>query len=312
MKQSNESQCPALPLKEQMEQECIAMAKHAYASGCSVPANVVQVLETITTGKPGADKEEQMPGMKDLNIIHARLSRIISPAKPRTILLLDTEARKKGYFKVLGPVPFIRRMVLASVTALLLFLLISLSPDINDDPKAWDMFNHTGMRLLVKEFFLLCAAALGASFTALFTANRYIVRGTFDPKYESSYWIRFILGVIAGMIMASLIPIENYMEADFGKPLLAMLGGFSANMLYQVINRLVDTVGSLFKGDTRDAAEANEEKLKAQIAGDHTKNQFNLAADLMKIQDLVQADTRPEEIKKMISGLTRKLTDTEE
>jgi hypothetical protein len=312
MKQSNVIQPPDLSLNEQIAQECIAMAKHAFASGLNVPANVVEVLETITTSKASQDNQKEMPGMKELNTVHARLSRIIEPAKPRTILLLDTEARKKGYFKFLGPVPFIRRMVLVSVTALVLFLLISLSPDINDDARTWDMFKHTGLELLIKEFFLLCAAALGASFTALFTANRYIIRGTFDPKYESSYWIRFILGIIAGMIMASLIPIEDYMEADFGKPLLAMLGGFSANMVYQVICRLVEAVGSLFKGDTRETAEAKEEKLKAQVAGDDTKNRFNLAADLLKIQDLVQPDTKPEEIKKMISGLTRKLTDTEE
>jgi hypothetical protein len=37
-------------------------------------------------------------------------------------------------------------------------------------------------------------AGLGACFAALFLANRYIAEGTFDPKYESSYWIRFILG----------------------------------------------------------------------------------------------------------------------
>jgi len=312
MKQSNEMQTTDLPLFEQMVQECIAMAKHAYASGLNVPANVVEVLETITSGKPGEVKEKEMPGMQQLNTVHARLSRIIEPAKPRTILLLDTEGKKKVYFKFLGPVPFIRRMVLASITALGLFILISLSPFINDDPNAWDMFKHRGLDLLTKELFLLCAAALGASFTALFNANRYIVRGTFDPKYESSYWIRFILGIIAGMILASLIPIEQYMEADFGKPLLAMLGGFSANMVYQVLSRLVETVGSLFKGDAASAKEAREGQLKARIAEDDAKNRFQLASDLIKIQDLVQPDSKPEEIKKMISGLTRQLTGAEE
>ncbi|HLP58691.1 MAG TPA: hypothetical protein VK186_07680 [Candidatus Deferrimicrobium sp.] len=316
MIQTNEMELTDLSLNEQIVQECLAMAKHAFASGLKVPEKVVKVLEIIMPCQPGENKEnktKQMPTMKELNAIHACLSHIIEPAKPRTILLLDTEGKKKGYFKFMAPVPFIRRMVLASIISLVLFIFISLSPVINnDDPNAWNMFAQSGLTLLMKELFLLSAAALGAAFTALFKANQYIVRGTFDPKYESSYWIRFILGIIAGMILASLIPVEDYAQKGFGKPLLAMLGGFSANMVYQVINRLVETIGSLFKSDTAEATEANEEKLKARAAGEDIKNRFSLVSDLMNIQDQVQPDMKPEDIKKMLTGVTRKLTNNEE
>ena len=57
----------------------------------------------------------------------------------------------------------------------------------------------SGHVLLYNLLFLIAAAGLGASFQALFQANRYVVAGTFDPKYESSYWIRFVLGLIAGL-----------------------------------------------------------------------------------------------------------------
>ncbi len=135
MTQTNEIEFTDLPLNEQIVQECLAMAKHAFASGLKVPEKVVKVLEIIMPGKfgEGEGKEEQaksMPTMKELNTIHACLSHIIEPAKPRTILLLDTEGQKKGFLKFMAPVPFIRRMVLASIISLVLFIFISSLPEI--------------------------------------------------------------------------------------------------------------------------------------------------------------------------------------
>jgi len=46
---------------------------------------------------------------------------------------------------------------------------------------------RTPFRVARKMATLRVAAGLGTSFQALFQANRYVVAGTFDPKYESSY-----------------------------------------------------------------------------------------------------------------------------
>ena len=43
---------------------------------------------------------------------------------------------------------------------------------------------------------------------------------------------------------------------NMGKPTLALLGGFSANMVYKVLQRIVDTIESLFKGDQQAVFEA--------------------------------------------------------
>jgi hypothetical protein len=316
----------SLSVREQLIEESAAMAKYALASGLGVPGDIVENLEAFTNqkitvpgsegepakDKPPEDQAQRKLDIRELNTIHARLARIVEPAKPRTILLLDREGRKKGFFKFLGPVPFIRRMILAALICLVLFIVISLSPIINDEKDAWDMFKHQGFELLLKEFFLLCAAGLGASFTALFRANRYIADSTFDPKYESSYWVRFTLGIIAGMILATLIPIEESVESDFAKPLLAMLGGFSALVVYRIIERLVETVASFVRGDPQRQLESQTREIKTKAAEDEAKNRFKLASDLMKVQDQIGTGMKTEEIKKKIGALVGKLTDAEE
>lgn len=303
-----------ISLAEQLVLECEAMAKYAFASGLAVPGKIIQALENFSkkiakgmepagdsagtngTAGPAAD-------IRPLISVHERLVKIVEPAKPRTILLLEEESQRSGIFKFLGSVTFIRRMILAALICLVLFVSISLSPEINNQPGSWNLFQTSGWSLLLKELFLLTAAGLGASFTALFKANRYIVEGTFDPKYESSYWIRFSLGFIAGMILATLIPIEKSLDADFGKPLLAMLGGFSADLVYRIISRAIESLESLFRGDNKSLVQAQKQYAMVRSAEEGVQNRFKVAANIMKVQQEIDAGMKPEEVKKKMGKL---------
>ncbi|HLP59186.1 MAG TPA: hypothetical protein VK186_10170 [Candidatus Deferrimicrobium sp.] len=304
-------------LEEQLILECEAMAKYAFASGLVVPGKTIQVLESFSRKKAAVEEpagdaagitetngvDGLIPDIRPLIGVHEKLVKIVEPAKPRTILLLDEERQQNGIFKFLGPVAFIRRMILAAIICLVLFVFISLSPEIGNQPGSWNLFESSGWSLLLKELFLLSAAGLGASFTALFKANRYIIEGTFDPKYESSYWIRFSLGFIAGMILATLIPIEKSLEADFGKPLLAMLGGFSADLVYRIISRVIESLESLFRGDNKSLLQAQKQNAMARAAEEDAQNRFKVAANLMKVQQDIDAGMNPEDVKKKMGKL---------
>jgi hypothetical protein len=301
-------------LEEQLVLECEAMAKYAFASGLAVPGKIIQVLESfIKKTAKGVGPAGDAPGtngtvgtvtdLRPLIGVHEKLVKIVDPAKPRTILLIEEENSRAGVFKFLGSVAFIRRMILAAIICLVLFVAISLSPEINNKPGSWNLFQSSGWGLLLKELFLLTAAGLGASFTALFKANRYIIEGTFDPKYESSYWIRFSLGFIAGMILATLIPIEKSLDADFGKPLLAMLGGFSADLVYRIISRVIESLESLFRGDGKSLLQAQKQYAKVRAAEEEVHNRFKLAANIMKVQQDIDAGMNPEEVKKKMGKL---------
>lgn len=261
----------------ELQHECEAMADYAFARGFEVPAELMKLLEKYTEiskkkavsgdtevegvvlNTPASEKGSDRVRAKQLTYLHNRLAAIVAPATPRTILLMALEVEKGSPFLFLGRVPFIRRMMLAAVIALAGLIGISLSPEIDNKHIVQSIFENEGLSLLLVQMLFLCSAALGAAFTALFKANQYLVQGTFDPKYETSYWVRFVVGLISGIILTQLIPlggIEGAIAADpmvggdKGNPsiagmikiTMALLGGFSANLVYNILNRLVETI----------------------------------------------------------------------
>jgi len=231
-----------LPLGDHIVQACEAMVRYALASGKPVPepvvATVQDAIDTSSDGGPPRDLEQLVRA-------HTELVHIVAPATPRTILLLSRE--RESRLAMLGPVRLVRHMLIVVIVLLVAFVVLATSPDVNHG--SGDIFTSSGMPLLLNELFLLTAGGLGAAFSSLFTASRYIKAGTYDPKHESTYWLRLILGLMAGLLLPALIP----MGADTGelsKPLLALLGGFSASVLYRILERLVQTVESLVRGET--------------------------------------------------------------
>ena len=132
--------------------ECLAMAKYALGSGLKVDGDMMEVLEYYSkpqaargVEKPGKNECPEPPDVKHLTAIHERLCNIIEPAKPCSILMLDQEEKRHTFFKFLGVVPLVRHMMIASIISLVLFILISLSPDVDNKPGAWNLFESSGI-----------------------------------------------------------------------------------------------------------------------------------------------------------------------
>jgi len=296
-------------LDEQILRECEAMAKYAFSSGLEVPGTLVESLNILSQELHSVTENQKNTSItssthtttskaRELAKIHNRLAEIVAPATPRTILLLATEEAKGGLFHFLGPVPLIRRMMLAAVISLGAFIIVSLSADVNVESITQNVFNSDGVKLLKNLLFLLSASGLGASFAGLFQANRYVTEGTFDPTYESSYWIRFVLGLMAGMMLSELIPLPEAKAENGGvasnmvvlaSPTLAMLGGFSSAVVYRIISRLVETLESLVRGETREIMASRREAAKARSDQRSIQNRLNLAASLTTLQQKVNS-----------------------
>jgi len=168
--------------------------------------------------------------------------------------------------------------------------------------------------LLFNLLFLIAAAGLGASFQALFQANRYVVAGTFDPKYESSYWIKFVLGLLAGLLLAELVPLgtgeateSKGIMGGLGKPALAILGGFSAALIYRVINRLITAVESLVRGETTDIIATREQAVRVHASEEIGRNRLKLAGNLISLQQQIGAGASPEQLNRKIGQLLGEL-----
>jgi hypothetical protein len=189
--------------------------------------------------------------------LHSQLADVVAPATPRTIYLLHVDKPKNTWLSILGPLASIRRLNLGTAISTLIFVFSSLSDAISHQNLSMDIYSLNGMESLQVLVFLMSAAAMGGCFHSMFIAHTYIQDGTNDPRFKSSYWMRIGLGVIAGLVLSQMIPIGPGPETGdaaspaspasvFGKPLLALLGGFSATLVYTILQRLVDTVESLF------------------------------------------------------------------
>ncbi len=168
--------------------------------------------------------------------------------------------------------------------------------------------------------FLLAAAGLGASFAALFLVNRYIAEASYDPKFEASYWIKFALGLISGIILAQLVPIgEMTVEAGapetgigrLAKPVLALLGGFSSALVYRILNRMVAAVETLVRGETREIVAAQELAAKARLAEHDARSRMETISRLVALQQQLADGAPTESLKERISEILSDVMDAD-
>ncbi|OQW42930.1 MAG: hypothetical protein A4S08_10645 [Proteobacteria bacterium SG_bin4] len=298
-------------IRYQLYREARAMAEYALANGKTVPESVIRTIDAFII--------QQEHGLNDpINIrldldigellaAHCALAKIVEPAKPKTILLLDIEQGVAGFLKFLGPVSLIRQMMIAAIVSLILFIGLSLTEEVSHD--SGNIMMQDGYELLLNLMFYLSAAGLGASFAALYKANTYIANGTFDPTYHASYWIQFFLGLIAGLILAIMVS-EAYfskhlsetpfLEKGIIRPLLAMLGGFSADLTHTVLSRIVETVRSLFTGNPRDQMTNKKKALQNDFAAQHNQEKMHMASNLVTLQQIINSGATAEELNQKI------------
>jgi hypothetical protein len=211
-------------------------------------------------------------------------------------LLLDQEKKHKARLSFLGPVSLIRQLMIAGLISLTMFIGLALFAEVNS--AGGNIFKSNGLALLLNLLFYISAAGLGASFSALYKANSYITNGTFDPTYQASYWIRFFLGLISGLILAVLISEEafdaanaegKFLEDGIVRPLLAILGGFSADLAYTVLNRLVETFESLFRGSTKTLVNNQVSEEINRLDKEMRQKEMKSVGDLICLQQQVNS-----------------------
>ena len=130
------------------------------------------------------------------------------------------------------------------------------------------------------------------------------------------YFARLIAGLfISELLYATLFNLQgeagdngSTTVADLGKPALALLGGFSANMVYKMLQRIVESIESLFKGDAKDAIKARRAQELGDLKQKQDESQMALAGRLVLLTD--KMETEPEkarmEMRQAINELLKK------
>ena len=224
------------------------MASYALASGKELPISVVNILQDaqLAVGPNNGDARTGEIDVAALSWVHAELTRIVAPAAPRAVLLLAEQPGTRGRWSIFGPILLVRYFLALALISVLGLLFIGASKDVT--LTSGDIFNMTGLPSILNSLFLLCAASVGAAFSGLFRINLYIAATTYDPKHDASYWVQYGLGVIAGVLLATLVPIADASGSALARPVLALVGGFSASLLYRIIDRLSRSIESMVVG----------------------------------------------------------------
>ncbi len=292
------------PIKKRLLQENIAMIKYLASEGKTIPPLTEKILDNNIE-----NPVELNLSNAEILTLHNQLSQKLLPAKPMSILLLYNEARKEKWYTFLGPVWLVRRLVIVTVVCLIAFIGISLSPCVNTQSLAEGILKSSGWELLINLGFILSAAALGGCFSALFQVNTYLNNGTYDPKFETSYWIRLLLGIIAGLMMAVVLTeaIDFKPAGDSGLkltiPLLAMLGGFSAALVYRILTRLVFAVESIFIGKQEDVLNQKLTNLQALHEKENLSAKQAFIQNLTKLKSALSSNKPIEDVQKSIDDI---------
>ena len=284
-------------------EECRGMAIFAAERGMQVPPSIAQCVAAFENWYTN-NKQADMPGLETLVAAHESLSKIVSPATPQAIALIN-KGPNKTLVDYIGPTPLIRFMIGVAVLSLFAFLFVVQSEHI--DANDINIFSSEGERLMYQLAFLISASALGASFSALYKVNQFIRNMTYDPNQSASYWIRFFLGIVSGLILSLVIEpnaIEStFLEPNIIRPLLALLGGFSADLFYTFLTRMVETMKSLFEGSSKEILENRTQSLNLKAAQKEIAAKVKLSEQLLVLQKTIAQNPDPEKVQQALDKM---------
>lgn len=293
-------------IKDGLLKECRVMSSYAFTNGKSVDSRQITPLH----------KEDKDITGTELLPVYNYLANLVKPAMPGTLVLFEKNRQSTKRFKFLGPLPIVRQFMLLSIISLLALILASLSIHVNVHSIQLSMLQGHGTDQILRLAFLLACASVGASFYALFKMNSYINQGTFNMKYSATYWSRYVLGLIAGVLLSELfvafidsnsttssVSVADGLSEDkilasahyLMKPILAILGGFSASLVYRILNRLIEAVESVFKGSNTAAVQQVEQQTSIDAQENEHRIKSSMAQQVLSLKNELMNSGAPKE-----------------
>lgn len=231
---------------KELEYECMLMQRYINSENKEINAELLDSFSALSIKVRNLNEcsditdDECKSLYKESLSIHNQLSILSKPANPVSIKYTEYS---KGLFLVRNKI--VNYLMILTVFSLVLFVVftIFLSKD-----KAFSSI-----------LLIVSASGLGSGFYTLTTVRKYIINRTYNPRYTPTYIIRFILGITSGTILALFLK-DTFVENgySFSVELLALIGGFSADAVTAILQRIADTLITIVKGP--DSFKANDKK----------------------------------------------------
>lgn len=289
-----------MSLQEQLVLESCSMVRYLASQGSRVPPQTLQAIAGYDT----LNAAGQPVDLSRLASAHDQLSRLVAPARPGTLYLLD---RTYSLKMRVSPISLVRHMVMISAVCVAAFVLISIFNLVS--AKTTATANSALADASLQNVYLLAAAGVGASFAMLFQINDYITRRTFDPDYAPTYWLKLFLGVVAGFILVAMLP-EKLLGDNpnlLAKPTLALLGGFSAQAVYRILSRLVETLEDLVSGGGREQAANREQAATTRATQESAQAKLSVAGDLVELQHQLATGAANGDVARRLGEIVQRL-----
>lgn len=136
---------------------------------------------------------------------------------------------------------------------------------------------------LLIQLYLLSASGLGAIFAILYPLTTAVSAGTYDENDNARYVVHVVVGLISGTILGQLLPIDSVGAlGDLTRPTLALLGGFSASLVYKILTQLVRAVENVFSDSETSAATAAAAAANAEAM--ISRERQTLARELIELR----------------------------
>ncbi len=129
------------------------------------------------------------------------LSSVVAPSTPSGILAIQKDTNSKSIAYFLGPIPLVRHLTMVTIVFLLILIGTSLSSQVNYQTINHGLLSSSGLSLVLNLFFLLSCSGLGGCFSLLYKLNQFVIDANYDSKFDSTYWVRLLLGIVAGLFI---------------------------------------------------------------------------------------------------------------
>lgn len=288
------------------------MYEFAAGNGYDVPPSLIKKRAMLAAKEQFGFEETDL---EELATIHQQLNRIVAPATPQALLLLASERERGAFLSFIALIPIVRQIIIVSLLFLTMFIVIGQMEMVNQQNLTAGILGNQGLVAIVILFYLVSCAGLGACFTSLYRLKEFLTEANYDARYNSTYWASILLGVIAGLFISELLYATLFSASassdspntitNMGKPALALLGGFSANMVYKMLQRIVESIESLFRGDQTAIGKAKHAKGLAELQNKQDEMQMDVANRLLVVNNLLESD--PEKAKSVMQATIKDL-----
>ncbi|NQY31050.1 MAG: hypothetical protein HRT69_16485 [Flavobacteriaceae bacterium] len=218
----------------ELKGEINAMLSFALNNGLTINREINGLLESTT--------------LDDLLNVHGLLTKNVQPATPKSIQYLNIINKDGIQETSYNKIPLVRNLILLALFFLIVFIGTALSPEVNNDSLDKGIMENNGLSLLLNLTFLCSISGLGVAFYLLKNVSNSIQKGTLVPEDAIYYTALIFLGIIAGIILSEIISLYTT-SSDinlFNKSILALIGGFSSDAIFSVLQSLVTKVKQLF------------------------------------------------------------------